>query len=462
MAPHRLSLLLLALAMLLCAASPAGAAVLFSDSLAEPVEGNLVTNEYAHWSSGGVESPDWDMTSGSLFAGGWTGVPDDCGPNRLSTNCTNSAVFRLNTKRFDFGDVRVDALLRGNAWTSTGSTPEVGFDGIHLWLRYQDEESLYYASVARRDGKVLVKKKCRGGSSNGGTYYEIGSSAVIPLPLGEWRAMGASIDTAADGSVVVEVFRDGVRVLRAVDAGEGCAPITAPGAVGVRGDNLDFHVRDFRISELHPAAARPPAGHAPAPPPAGTPAPAPGGGDGSQAVPPPASVALRPVSRRFRRALRLRVSTGSRVSKVRFSLRGRRIGTDSRGPFTLRHTPTRKLRRGVHTLRAVGYDRRGRRVASDAVRVRYLGRRLRVRPASHRFRRALRVNVRASSRIERVRFSLRGRRIRSDRREPFRIRHRPSRSLDRGVHKLRVTGFDRRGRRVAGRSLRVRYLGGGR
>ena len=179
--PRRLSLPLLVTTLLL-AAAPARAAVLFSDSLAQPTEGSLITNEYSHWNPGlGVESPHWEMTSGSLFAGGWTGVPDGCAPNRMSSNCTNSTVFRLNTKRFDFGSVRVDALLRGNGWAVT---PGVAWDGVHLWLRYRSEESLYYASVARRDGAVVVKKKCPGGPSNGGTYHTLASRSGVPLPLG--------------------------------------------------------------------------------------------------------------------------------------------------------------------------------------------------------------------------------------------------------------------------------------
>jgi hypothetical protein len=37
-------------------------------------------------------------------------------------------------------------------------------------LRYRSEQSLYYPSVNRRDGQVVVKKKCAGGPFNGGTY----------------------------------------------------------------------------------------------------------------------------------------------------------------------------------------------------------------------------------------------------------------------------------------------------
>ena len=366
--PRRLTLPLLALA-LLPAAPPARAAVLFSDSLAAPVEGDLITNEYAHWNPGlGVESPHWEMTSGSLFAGGWTGIPDGCAPNRTTSNCTNSTVFRLNTRRFDFGSVRVDASLRANGWAST---PGEAWDGVHLWLRYRSEDSLYYASVARRDGAVVVKKKCPGGPSNGGTYYALRSRSGAASPLGQWHAVGASIDTAPDGSVLIDVFRDGALVLSAVDTGTGCAPITDPGAVGVRGDNLDFNVRDFTVAELHPAAPAPGPGPQPSPAPSPGADPAPGTGENGAAQRP--RLVLSRVSRRFRRTLRLGVRAGADVRRVTFQLGGRRVATDRRAPFSLRARPPRRLRRGVHHLRVIAYDRRDRRVATSTVRVRYLG-----------------------------------------------------------------------------------------
>lgn len=368
----------LTVAMLLLAAAPAHADVRFFDPLTVPVEGSLITNEYAYWNPGaGVTSPHWEMDSGSVFAGGWTGVPDDCAPDRLSQTCTNSAAFRLTTRARDFGAVRVDAGLRANAWASTPSTPPAAWDGVHLWLRYQGEASLYYASVARRDGAIVVKKKCPGGPSNGGSYHTLGSRSGLPAALGAWRSVGATIDTAADGSVVIEAFRDGARVLSAVDSGVGCAAITAPGAVGVRGDNLDFNVRDFTVSDLHPVVT------AAVPGPAAAPAPLPSAqATPLAAVPAPAAragsrrpaITLRPGSRRFRRTLRLRVRTGTGVRRVTLH-RGRRLlASARRAPFSLRARMPRGTPRGVHRLRVTAYDGRGGRLGSRTIRVRYLGR----------------------------------------------------------------------------------------
>ena len=34
------------------------------------------------------------------------------------------------------------------------------------------------------------------------------------------------------------------------DRGVGCAPITAPGAVGIRGDNDEFRFDNFRVTRM--------------------------------------------------------------------------------------------------------------------------------------------------------------------------------------------------------------------
>jgi hypothetical protein len=48
--------------------------------------------------------------------------------------------------------------------------------------------------------------------------------------------------------VTISANRDGVLVDRATDTGVGCAPIIAPGAVGLRGDNADFQFRNFVVT----------------------------------------------------------------------------------------------------------------------------------------------------------------------------------------------------------------------
>lgn len=216
-----------------------------------PSVDRLITNEYAFWSGSAgnaVKSPEWRVTSGSLFSRGgtaWTGVPDDREPNATSSTGTNSAIFRAITPPLSTADVGVQMALRINRMTSTPSTPQVAWDGVHMFLRYQSEYSLYYASVARRDGSVVLKKKCAGGSSNGGTYYTLGSRSAYPLPAGTWAGVGATAKNNVDGSVTLSLQRGGQTILSAVDRGIGCSPIRSAGSTGVRGDNTDFQFGDF-------------------------------------------------------------------------------------------------------------------------------------------------------------------------------------------------------------------------
>jgi hypothetical protein len=223
----------------------------------------LITNEYAYWNpsaSDAWKSSYWQMDSGSLFRKtdtnvGYTGKIDDCsgysnGPNATSSNCTDSAVFRLNTINRTYNNVRVDMRLYQLGLASTPSTPAVDWDGVHIFLRYQSEYNLYYASVNRRDGHVVIKKKCAGGSSNGGTYYTLAEKSGYAIPYNTWQNVGATVQTVAPGKVTINLLRNGAQVLTATDSGTGCSAITNAGATGVRGDNDRFYFDDFVVTSL--------------------------------------------------------------------------------------------------------------------------------------------------------------------------------------------------------------------
>lgn len=229
-----------------------GPAVLFQDTFTRP--DGLVTNEFAMWnpsSSLAVVSPDWEMTSGSLFARnglGWSGVPDGVSPDARSASHTDSAVFRLTTRRADFTNVRVAFDLRMLRLVTTPRTPPVDWDGVHVFLRYQSEYSLYYASVDRRDGTVAIKKKVPGGSTNGGTYSTLATGRHA-WPSGRWEHVTASVVTNRDGSVTIELRAGGALLARATDDGRvGGPPIRAAGKTGIRGDNAEFEVDAFTVT----------------------------------------------------------------------------------------------------------------------------------------------------------------------------------------------------------------------
>ena len=75
-------------------------------------------------------------------------------------------------------------------------------------------------------------------------------SATFRLRFSRRRSgfVGATVRTNADGSVTLTLVREGAVLATATDRGIGCAPIVAPGKVGIRGDNDDFTVDDFTVT----------------------------------------------------------------------------------------------------------------------------------------------------------------------------------------------------------------------
>lgn len=211
----------------------------------------LVTNEYAYYNHASplsVRSPDWVATSGSLFSrdgGGWTGVPDGQAPDPRSLAATDSAVFRLRTRRADFGNVAVSFKLRIDRVLTTQRTPAQDYDGVHVWLRYQNPNWLYFASVSRRDGRIVIGKKLP--TASGGRYADIVRVPDHPFPLNRWVSIRVSI-TSHGTTVVIRVLLDGRLVASAVDDGSHGPPILRPGHVGLRGDNTQFRFKNFEIS----------------------------------------------------------------------------------------------------------------------------------------------------------------------------------------------------------------------
>ncbi|MEU9008429.1 hypothetical protein AB0D12_01285 [Streptomyces sp. NPDC048479] len=241
-------------ATLAVAAPPVGAALMRRAAVPAPFrptfpKSGLVTNEYAHWNPGnpGAKlSTVWDMTSGSVFGlngAAWSGVPDSISPNAGSTNGNNSCVFRLASQRHDFENTVVTLQMWLSALVSTPRTPALAWDGLHIWLRYHDETELYAVSVARRDGVCVIKRKNPPGNENGGTYYQIGSTAKNVFPRNTWVDVRTSVTTLSNRTVRLTLDVGGRRVLDVVDRTP--QNLLLAGGVGVRGDNANFQFRNL-------------------------------------------------------------------------------------------------------------------------------------------------------------------------------------------------------------------------
>jgi hypothetical protein len=235
--------------LLACATACSGAAATPTPLLHEDLAGadGLIASEHQPAPPGGR----WTMTSGSLFrvdSTGWSGRSDAGG----YPGATGSAVFRMvsTDRSLQDVDIAVDLLIEN--LSETGRTPPQDYDGVHVWARYRSPMELYAMSVDRRDGALVIKKKCAGGTDNGGTYFDLTPLMPgAPIPFGQRQHVRVRVQDLSDGSVAMSADRDG-HVFRAVDNGVGCAALTGPGAIGIRGDNAEFRLFDIVVDSASP------------------------------------------------------------------------------------------------------------------------------------------------------------------------------------------------------------------
>ncbi|MEV7685508.1 hypothetical protein ACFW1F_14020 [Streptomyces bungoensis] len=217
----------------------------------------LVTNEYAFrhpHAAGARRCRDWVVTSGSLFTvhgAGWTGVPDTGFTGPDSARSTDSAVFRLVSRRRDFGAVSVTTWVRLQSPVTTARTPAQDWDGAHVWLRYHSPQELYALSFRRRDGSVVIKRKvpARDAKAVDGGDYATLAEARHAFPYGGWHEVTASAVNQLAG-VRLALTIDGRTVLSTVDRTPGS--LLLPGGVGIRADNTELLFRGFHTGTTAP------------------------------------------------------------------------------------------------------------------------------------------------------------------------------------------------------------------
>jgi hypothetical protein len=143
--------------------------------------------------------------------------------------------------------------LTNLGFVTTATTPAESYDGVNLELRYQNEQSYYYAAVNRRDSTVVIKKV------SAGTTTGL-ASAAFAAPLGIPQNVQVSVHNSSGTSVTLTLAINGSQLLSITDS---AAPLTASGAVGFRGNNIDFQLADFIVqaygsAPLAPAELRAP------------------------------------------------------------------------------------------------------------------------------------------------------------------------------------------------------------
>lgn len=167
---------------------------------------------------------------------------------------TDSPILRLTTRRRDFQDVRATLEFRHLGFVTGPRTPARDFDGVNVWIRYQSQYSLYYATFNRRDGQIALKKKeprPDDPSTNYGRYHTLAATDLAFRHDADQR-MSVEAENVGRGKVELRV-RDanGRVVLSYVDDGRVGGPaLTSPGAVGVRGDNSQLLLQRLEVEAL--------------------------------------------------------------------------------------------------------------------------------------------------------------------------------------------------------------------
>ncbi len=171
-------------------------------------------------------------------------------------------LFRLITKS-QWDTVRAESsfyIVRDNFSSSPNRNES---NGLLLFNRYKDSQTLYYTGV-RVDGTAVIKKKYRG------TYYTMAQKPVFAgtynapkdtknlLPHQTWFALRSETRTNTDGNVTLALFMRYIgsntwtKLLEATDSGQygGTIPITGSGSAGIRTDFMDVRIDSFRLENL--------------------------------------------------------------------------------------------------------------------------------------------------------------------------------------------------------------------
>jgi hypothetical protein len=167
-------------------------------------------------------------------------------------------IFRL-VGRSQWQNFRQEAYFKITADNFSTSSNRNSSNGILLFNRYQDGNSLYYTGL-RVDGYAVIKKKLNG------TYSTLAYVKVLPgtynrtsnpnlLPKDTWIGLRSEV-LNQNGKVVIKLYTDigqtGVWSLAATATDDGTkgAVIDKAGFGGIRTDFMDVSFDAYRIQNL--------------------------------------------------------------------------------------------------------------------------------------------------------------------------------------------------------------------
>lgn len=223
-------------------------------------------------------SPNWWVNSGGRLVTG-NGIARTISGDLGDADAWKGKYRRANSRDTDAGlhPQNVFRLVQIGRWrdysqemyfkiTAINESPSPNrnaSNGLFLFNRYQDGDSLYYTGV-RVDGAAVIKKKIDGAYYTmaykpmfGSEKYDRDANPNL-LPIDAWIGLKSEVRTMPDGSVSVKLFIDaGGRgdwqlALEAYDNGieYGGAAIAGAGYAGVRTDFMDVEMSGYKIEAL--------------------------------------------------------------------------------------------------------------------------------------------------------------------------------------------------------------------
>jgi hypothetical protein len=246
-------------------ATPAGQSFVDSFDVAEVIEETGSITE-----SG---DPDWWVNSGGRFikSGGlghtlqgelpatdrWRVAYSQSNPVDTDDGYHPQNIFRLVT-RTSWTNLDQQVHFRIDKINPSASPNRNASNGVLLFNRYQDGQTLYYTGV-RVDGAAVIKKKLAG------TYTTLAYGAFFPgfgsydpttkpnlIPENQWIGIRSVVNTNPDSSVDIQLFVDDGSgwqlALDAVDTGTTSAAIVNGGYGGIRTDFLDADFEDYQMT----------------------------------------------------------------------------------------------------------------------------------------------------------------------------------------------------------------------
>lgn len=217
----------------------------------------LLTNEFAFRhpdSPEAVGSPQWFVTSGSLFVRGdvaTNGSLDDREANPDSTTGTNSAVFRAYTKRRFRPSYQITFEVQVEPPRQVPGLQPAPWDGLHLMIDANSPEAAYYVSLYRRNGQSVIKKKTPGGTVAGGSYAPLSRYVPCHIEPGRWTEVRIDVRDAGGRGVTIDLYEDGTLLTTATDQPSlSGTPPFSEGRLGIRADKTNFEIREFRVETL--------------------------------------------------------------------------------------------------------------------------------------------------------------------------------------------------------------------